>query len=158
MNERPPLVPPALPPARPFYVNTSRLIVFGVFLGILGWLYISHVLDRNHMRNMGRAAVCLGHAKAIGTACEMYAQDNGGRLPPTAESLYPYLHQFDPYSRPNKFFICPSAKDKLHSSYAFTGATNLWRSNPAVIVLRETAARHFGKRTVLFDDGRAEQQ
>ncbi|HUI07287.1 MAG TPA: hypothetical protein VL486_09815 [Verrucomicrobiae bacterium] len=158
MNERPPSIPPALPPARRFYVNRSPLIVFGAVLGILGWLYILHVLDRNHMRNMARAAVCLSNVRAIGLACEMYARDNGGRLPPTAESLYPYLHQFDPYSRPNKCFICPSAKDKSHSSYAFTGATNLWRSNPAVIVLRETAARHFGKRSVLFDDGRVEQQ
>jgi len=158
VNERPPLVPPATPPARPFDTNTSRLIVFGVLLGILGWLYISHVLDRNRMRNRARAAVCLSNVKVIGLACEMYGHDNGGRLPSTAESLYPYLHQFDPYSRPNRCFICPSAKDKLHSSYAFTGATNLWRSNPAVIVLRETAARHFGKRTVLFNDGRVEQQ
>ena len=102
-------------------------------------------------RGKARAAQCLSNVKQISLACAMYADANNGRLPQELDSLTNILTT-------TKVFVCPSAKDQTHYSYAFTGATNLWQSNPDVIMLREIEANHFGRSTLLFNDGHVEQR
>ncbi len=150
MNELPPVISSVQPPAKP--PRTSRLAIIGLVLVILGLAYILLLPWREpSWMERARAVCCLNDVKTISLACAMYAKDNGGRLPRTLDDL-------KPYTKSTKPFVCLSAKDQTHYSYAFTGANNLWQSNPDVIILREIEASHRGKRTLLYNDGHVEQR
>ena len=152
MDEQPPPVSSASPPpSKPPKISSLAIlgtILMVILLMLLYGLFFPlgrpagpHVLQ----------AVCLSNVKQISLACAIYADTNNGRLPQELDSLTNILTS-------TKVFVCPSAKDQTHYSYAFTGAANLWQSNPDVIMLREIETNHFGKRTLLYNDGHVEQR
>jgi len=135
--------------------------VTGVILGGIGLLVIPAILGifaamflpaLNAARQKAREAVCISHVKQIGIACEMYADDYSKSLPQDLNQLTKYLG-----NTKNNFF-CPSAKDRIHYSYEFTGATNKWQDDPNIVILREIERNHRGRRVVLYDDGHVELQ
>lgn len=119
------------------------LIAGGVSLLFIGYLLL-HPLHNE--RTKAREADCLSNVKAIGFACAMYADSHDGRLPRDFDDLKNQITS-------DKLFICPSAKDQTHYSYAFTGATNIWGVSSSIVILREIEPNHRGKRVVLYDDG-----
>ncbi|MGD0015999.1 MAG: DUF4190 domain-containing protein [Verrucomicrobiia bacterium] len=121
------------------------LVMTPVFLAALLLPAIAQAKEK------AREIVCMNNVKQISVACAMYADQHNGRLPRNFDDLKEVIHS-------TKIFICPSAKDKTHYSFAFTGATNLWQSAPDVVILREIEANHRGKRTLLYDDGHVEQR
>jgi hypothetical protein len=123
------------------------LLAGGVSLLFIGYLFL-HPLDQ---RVKFREADCLSNVKTIGLACAMYADSHDGRLPRSFEDLTNVI-------KSDKVFVCPSAKDQTHYSYAFTGATNVWGVSANTVVLLEIEANHQGKRALLFDDGHAEMK
>jgi hypothetical protein len=122
------------------------LVAGGVSLLFIGYLYL-HPLDAAGPKV--REGQCLSNVKAIGLGCAMYADSHDGRLPRSFDDLKHLITS-------DKVFICPSAKDQIHYSYAFTGATNIWYASPDIVILREIEPNHYGNRVVLFDDGHAE--
>ena len=102
-------------------------------------------------RERARAGQCLNNVKGISLACAMYANDNSGKLPRNFDDLKEVLTS-------TRIFICPSAKDQTHYSYAFTGVTNRFQEDMDIVILREIEENHFEKRTLLFNDGHVEQR
>jgi hypothetical protein len=130
--------------------------ITGIILGGVGFLMIPLMVAillpaLAAAREEARAANCLSNLKASGLGFAMYADMHDGKLPRNFDDVKEVITS-------TKIFICPSAKDQTHFSYAFTGATNLWQSDPGVVVLREIEANHHGKRTLLFNDGHVEQR
>jgi uncharacterized protein DUF4190 len=116
------------------------------FVGIFAAMLIPAL---SQARYKAREATCIMNVKQIGLSCALYADENNGKLPRKLDDLKPYT----PSTKP---FICPQASDITRYSYAFVGVTSKWQEDPKLIILREIEANHRGRRTVLFDDGRAE--
>jgi hypothetical protein len=93
--------------------------------------------------------MCASNVKQIALACALYAEKHDGKLPHNLEDLQSVI-------QPAKVFMCRSAKDQNHYSYAFTGATNRWGVSSSIVILQEIEANHYGGRFVLYDDGRVE--
>jgi len=100
-------------------------------------------------REKAREAACLSNVYGIGLACGTYANLHNGRPPHDFSDLKDAIVSTD-------WFICPSARDRTHCSYEFTGATNVWGVSSNVVILREILPNHHGKRVVLYDDGHVE--
>jgi hypothetical protein len=101
-------------------------------------------------RDYVHVLVCASNVKALGAAIGRFAEEHDGKLPEKLEDLSHY------YSS-EKILFCPSRKAQTRYSYMLTGATVTWRITN-VVILVEIEPNHYGKRHVLFDDGRVELQ
>jgi prepilin-type processing-associated H-X9-DG protein len=102
-------------------------------------------------REQARRAQCLANIKQFALAWTMYLEDEHPEQFRTLDDLKPYAKDL-------KIFVCPSAKDQLHTSYEIVGITNLWQDNPDAVVIREIEPNHAGGRNVLYNDGHAQWQ
>ena len=146
------VLPTLAPPSGTSGPAIALIVLCVAIIPLIGILAALLLPALSVARNKARAAVCMSHVKLIGLACDMYAGSNGGRLPQTLDSLT------NGNLPSTKILICPAAKDQTHYSYAFTGVTNHWMDNPDVVILREIEANHFGRRTLLYNDGHVEQR
>ena len=81
-------------------------------------------------REKARGVSCTANVKSLGTACLMYAADNGEYMPGAVEAcgdiwlrpVAPYYGARDDYTVVPKLLFCPSSQDKhlswWHTSYA----------------------------------------
>ncbi|HVM62306.1 MAG TPA: hypothetical protein VMV72_15715 [Verrucomicrobiae bacterium] len=143
MNEQ---VPPPL--SNKGSAHAKVAIVIGVLvLGALALLLLLRAPTAN--RDYARTLICASNLKAIGIAIAGFARDHNGRLPEKLEDVSHYYTS-------EKMLFCPSAKDQIHYSYVLTGATNVWGVSSNTIIVIEVEPSHYGKRHVLYDDGRVE--
>ena len=146
------VLPTLAPPSGTSAPAIALIVLCFAIIPIIAILAALLLPALNVARSKARAAMCISNVKQIGLGCDMYAKSNGGRLPQTLDAL---TKGNLPSTR---IFICPAAKDQTHYSYEFTGVTNHWMDDPDVIILREIEANHFGRRTVLFNDGHVESR
>ena len=143
MSEQVPPAPKSATPSRMKIVVAAAALA----LGVVGFLMLPRAPTSNPMHwYLGR---CMANVKQLGVAIAMFADDHNGSLPEKIEDISQYRGSYTK-------LICPSAKDQIHCSYALTGATNVWGASTNTIILLEVEANHYGKRVVLFDDGRVE--
>lgn len=97
------------------------LIELMIVIAIIAILAAILVPNFIRARAQGQVTSCKANLKNIGTACEMYATDNGGRYPATLESLKNAANGQQPYMKaiPN----CPSAGKDTYSE-AYKSASN----------------------------------
>jgi hypothetical protein len=139
---------------QPLHANGIRLcrrylIIAGVAISVIGVmtaLWLSRMIREG---DYARSIQCASNVKQIALACALYSEKHDGKLPHNLDELQEVI-------QPTRIFICPSAKDQAHNSYAFTGATNRWGVGADTVILREIEANHYGGRFVLYDDGRVE--
>ena len=131
-------------------IKGRRRAIVGLVLGGAG-PFLGIVLMRAPTTNpeFGRRAQCISNLKALGIAIAGFAQEHDGKLPEKLEDMSEYYGS-------DRILFCPSAKDKTHYSYVLTGATNVWGVSSNTIILIEIDPNHYGRRHVLFDDGRVE--
>ena len=98
-------------------------------------------------REKAHRCACMSNEKQIALAIAQYADDNNGVVPPTLNALSNYV------AGSTKMFFCPQTQDQKHYSYQLTGATNLWNSDPDVVVLYENLDNHRAGGNVLYNDG-----
>jgi hypothetical protein len=143
MNEQ---VPPTL--SNRGSARAKIAIVIGVLiLATIALLMLARAPTTN--RDYGRMLQCASNLKSISIAIEGFAYDHGGKMPERLEDLSQY-HSSD------NIFFCPSAKDNAHYSYALTGVTNIWGASSNIVIVIEVDPNHYGKRYVLYGDGRVE--
>jgi prepilin-type processing-associated H-X9-DG protein len=118
------------------------LVVGGVGLLVLLILILPPIYSN---REKWRMIHCSDNMKGIGLCIAMYADTHDNHLPPTLDALN--------IPKPTRVFFCPSAKDRTHYSYELTGITNIWQSDPDVIILREHPGNHRKGGNALFNDG-----
>ena len=127
--------------------KTRRLATAVLILGILS-LGLVCLAALNSARENARLAGCISNVQSIGLACATYAKSHSGALPHKLDDLKEVF-------APTEWFICPSAKNRAHYSYEFTGATNIWGVSSNIVILREIEPNHHGVRVVLYDDGQS---
>ena len=118
-----------------------------IIMGVIGFLLF--VRRATQSRDYAHVLICASNVKALGRAIAEFAREHNGKHPEKLEDI-------SPYGGSNKTFVCPSANDKSHFSYVLTGATNVWGVSTNTIILLEVEPNHYGRRHVLFDDGRVE--
>lgn len=125
--------------------RTKRFVTAVLILVNLG-LGLICLTALNRSREDARLAGCISNIRSIGLACAKYADSHNGMLPRKFDDL-------KEVSAPTEWFICPSAKNRAHYSYEFTGATNIWGVSSNIVILREIEPNHHGLRVVLYDNG-----
>lgn len=96
-------------------VSGTGTIIFSLGVSCLAWWFYGARGDVG--RWSARTAVCLSNQANLGKAMMMYAEDNGGYLPPTAS----WCTAIRDYIDDPTVFVCPEAP-KLKCSYAFNRA------------------------------------
>jgi len=91
------------------------LAVAGVLVSLFGLFVVAPVL--REMREAARGMSCEMSIQNLGAAAMMYAQDHGGRLPPS-DRWCDCLSAYTPY---RFVFVCPEAP-RLRCGYAFNRA------------------------------------
>ena len=84
------------------------IAIIGILAGILVPNYV-------RARAQGLATACKSNLKTIGTACEMYSHDNGGRFASTLGSLVPNYLKVVP--------TCPSVGATIVYTSGYTSAS-----------------------------------
>ena len=129
-----------LTPPRTKRFVTAVLILVNLGLGLACFTAL------NRSREDARLAGCISNIRSIGLACAKYADSLNGLLPRKFDDLR------GTFAAP-EWFVCPSAKDRVHPSYEFTGTTNIWGVSSNIVIFREIEPNHHGLRVGLYDDG-----
>jgi len=120
------------------YINILLcLVVIG------GIVFIVHSVQADK-----RDRACRQHLSQIGVACKAYARANNDQLPPDLRSLAPYLANGDI----NSVLKCAENKDGTPAYEIVAKGTLTQNPNPRTVMVRETTARHRGKRYGVFID------
>jgi prepilin-type processing-associated H-X9-DG protein len=127
------------------------LVTAGATIPLIGVIAVFIRSLNREERDYAHQLICVSNVRQIGMACAMYADSYDGNLPQNLDSLTNFVAT-------TKYFTCPSAKDKSHYSYEFTGVTNKWGTDQHVVILREIEANHQDRRVVLFNDGHVESK
>lgn len=108
------------------------LIELMIVIAIIAILAAILVPNFIRARAQGQVTSCKSNLKNIGTACEMYATDNGGRYPKTLDDLKKEANGQQPYMK--SLPKCPSAGTM---TYAYS-----YNSNPDVYTMYCSGSNH----------------
>lgn len=108
------------------------LIELMIVIAIIAILAAILVPNFIRARAQGQVTSCKSNLKNIGTACEMYATDNGGRYPKTLDDLKKEANGQQPYMK--SLPKCPSAGTMTYS-YSY-------RANPDVYTMYCSGSNH----------------
>src|SRR5690348_3717227 len=105
------LLPSERAPRRGFTL-IELLVVIAIIAILAAILFPVFAQAREKARQTG----CLSNLRQIGTAAQMYAQDDDERLPGTelgeGDGEYHWLEMLAPYTKNRGLFTCPSAAVK----------------------------------------------
>lgn len=108
------------------------LIELMIVIAIIAILAAILVPNFIRARAQGQVTSCKSNLKNIGTACEMYATDNGGRYPKTLDDLKKEANGQQPYMK--SLPKCPSAGTM---TYAYS-----YHANPDVYTMYCSGSNH----------------
>lgn len=141
----------------PAALKGQGLAIAGLVTGAVGTLFGTAILAALLLPAVAQArakaheAVCLNNVKQIMVASHQYAAENSDTLPQSLDQLKRYLG--------DKALICRTAEGQAGTCYEIVtpGQKLAGVAEPAkTVFIRETQARHRGRRAVGYMDGRVE--
>jgi prepilin-type processing-associated H-X9-DG protein len=127
------------------------------YTGIALWLVIATAVAAlllpgiSQARAKAQQVACLNQVKQLALGCLMYGQDYDTYLPQNWDQVRPYMPS-DPDPGPLR---CPAAPPEEVCSYGLVaeGRLDEVQEPSRIVMIRETVARHGGKRCVGYADG-----
>lgn len=143
----------------PAALKGQGLAIAGLVTGVVGAVFGTAILAALLLpavvgaRAAAHGAACTNNVRQIVRASHQYAADNNGMLPQSLDQLKSYLD--------DKVLICRAAEGQTGACYEIVapGRKLAEVAEPSkTVFVRETQARHRGRRAVGYVDGHAEMK